>query len=466
MSHVNVPHRFRLAATRRTSILGSLALSVLGILPFLIAFLFIRPSYDDAAFYLETKTRGTFGAAVFWYRVFSGRYTSNAIVSLLSLSIPFLWLYRICCLLIFVAFVAGVYRAIRVVLGIARPDATGLAGLVVSTFLTMTPSAPEALYWLTGAATYTLGTAFLLFAIASVQSARATQRGTPAAIAWIVLAVGMNEVALLMLNGFLAYVVMRELIDRRHASRRSIVLMAACLIASLAAVLAPGNFTRLEFAQSLATTSTSLTAAFLTAAKATVLDSYYLVHASPLLGLLLLAVSLDAREREPTRRRITDVLALPWFAVVILIVIAFFAYAQGFHPIPRVMNPVYFAMILFAAITVVRASEITLIRPVFSTLVVVLAFLTFASGMLRSGSGVRTAYAELFRGEWERYDRELAARDAFIEQRRGQHVRVSRLGTRPKTLFVFDIGVDPTQRHNAIYAYFHGVKSLAIAAEP
>ena len=450
---------------RRPAVLASFALSALGILPFLIAFIFIRPSYDDAAFYLETTTRGLPGALEFWYRAFSGRYSSNAFVSILSLSIPFVWLYRLCCLLIFLAFIASVYRVIRALLALARDETAALSGLVVVTFLVMTPSASEGLYWLTGTATYTLGSAFLLFAIermVTARSARPAGAGTWGAAAWIVLAVGMNEVALLMLNGFLAFLIVRELIDTHRVSRRSLIWMGTSLAASLAAVLAPGNFTRLEFAQSLVTTSGSARTALVTATKAVVLDTYYLMHASPLLALLLLAAALEQQRTQAAPVRwLRESLAIPWFGVVLFGVIAFFAYAQGFHPIPRVMNPVYFGMILFAAIVVVRALAMHASPSGLPALVVALASVAFAGGLLRSGSGVRTAYAELLSGSWQRYERDLSAREAFVAQRRGQHVLVPEIAERPSTLFVFDIGADPTQRHNAIYAYFYGVRSIA-----
>lgn len=445
--------------------LPAAAAGLVAILPFVVAFAFIHQSYDDAGFLLELEARGLPGSQAFWYRTFSGRFTSNAIVSVLSATIHHVWLYRIVCLAVLALLAWAIHRVLRASLGLTPLPAAALASLALGTFLCMTPSAAEGLYWLTGTATYTLGTAFLLLAVAGTLAPDGGRRHVAVTAAWIVLAVGMNEVALLLANGWLGLAIVQRLTVHRRVERRFVVWMAAALLAAVASLAAPGNWNRLDFSREVATQSVSLGGALVMAARELAMASYYLLHVSPLLFLLLAGILLLGHRDEPPGRHAwwRELLVLPAFAPVFFGVLAFFIFAQGARPIPRVLNPVYLSMILVTLVVAVRTARMLDGVRTAPKLMLALVLVGYLSAAMRAGSGARMAYAEMLGGQWSRFDREVRARGELARRQPGRDVVVPPIATRPNTIFVFDIAPNPAERHNVLYAWFYGVRTIAVS---
>ena len=453
--------------TTNVGTVACLCLAAFALVPFVVAFRFIHPSWDDPGFHLEVGNRGLLGAQVLWYMVYSGRYASDAIVSVLSLSIHQVWLYRLLCLAIFLTLIASVHGLLRATLRPPRVAALAITGMVISSFLVLVPGVAEGVYWLTGAGTYTLGTAFLFFTFTSMLASRAAGGATWPTAAWIAVTVGMNEVFLLLLLGFLTFVIVRDYVRSGAVPRRQAIWLGVTIACSIASLAAPGNWRRLQDARDVLEIPRDLSTAIVNAAKYLMLDLYYLVQVGALPFLLLAAVALAGRARAPeyAREWRRELVAVPYFLLVFYGVILFFTYAQGIRPIPRVTHAIYLPLLVFSTIFVVRLSAIgarPFRMPAFALGIVLLGL---ALGMTRPGSGVRRAYSEWLRGDWHRYDAEVQARARLVQGRAGEDVIVPRLGSRPTTIFVYDISANPALRHNTLYAHFYGVRSIATAPD-
>lgn len=446
----------------------ALVLSAVAVAPFVAGFLFIHPSWDDPSFYHEVTTRGFLRAQLLWFNAFSGRYASDAIVSLLSLSVHTLWLYRLICFGIFALLVLSVYRLLRTVLRLPRLETAAITGLVVATHLVVSPGVAEGLFWLTGSATYTLGVAFLFFAIAEMLRSLARRGGTWKVAAWIVVVVGMNEMFLLLLGGFVALLIGHSLATQRSVDRRLLVWLGVAAVASIVSIAAPGNWVRLDFTRGPLQAKPTLGAALTLAAHSLVRQGYYLFQAGPTLFLLLLglAFSHGAGGRRRWAGWTFEAARLAAFGLLFYGVIAFFTYILPVPPIPRVMHAVYMPMIVVALFLVLQPTR-RIARTPLSPLLVALFLVGFASGVVRSGSGVRNAARELARGEWTRYDAEVTARAELAARNPGRDLVVPPIAARPATLFVFDIEGNPALRHNIMYARFYGLRTMvARDAEP
>lgn len=439
---------------------AALAVSVVAIAPFLVGFLFTHPSWDDPSFYHEVTTRGFFRAQLLWFNAFSGRYSSDAIVSLLSLSVHTLWLYRLICLGIFLLLVYSVFRLLAVVLGLPRLETAALAGLAVATHLVVSPGVAEGLFWLTGSATYTLGVAFLFLAVAEMLQAPG-RVGSWRVAAWIVVVVGMNEVFLLLISGFLVLLIGQSVLSKRAVPRQLLVWLAVAIVASAISIAAPGNWVRLDFTRGPLQATPTIPAALELAARSLVRQTYYLFQAGPTLFLLLVGLALAAgagRHRRWSGGPL-EAMRLAAFGLLFYGVIAFFTYILPVPPIPRVMHAVYLPMILVALGLLLQPSRQQASERL-SPLLLTLFLVGFASSAARAGSGVRNAVREFAQGEWGRYDAEVTARWELAQRNRGRDLVVPPIATRPGTLFVFDIADNPAHRHNIMYARYYGVRSM------
>jgi hypothetical protein len=455
---------FPQSAPRKLFLSIALCVSAGAIAPFVAAFWYIHPAYDDQWFWYRSSLDGLFRTQVAWYQNHSGRFAANFIVGAIASGIRINLLFRLACLGIFVALFAALWRLLLIVFRGSRTESAALAGLLFSAYLTVMPSPAQGFYWLAGGVTYTLGTAIALYAIGGVLD----QRDAPEKLPWwcliVFVSAGMNEINLFLVNAFLiSWFVSRW--KARRAIRAFLPLIAASVAGTLGAVLAPGNWNRLRVSSVEASNAGNIGWALTAGVREFATDFYAVLLFSPAIVFALACVLLaDGSPDTADDRRspfASSVNFLGVSAVCIYAIIVFYGYTQGIRTIPRVLNVVYLLIFLISMWTATSMSgRNRAATTAFGSVGVVLLLLAFCIPIVRPGSKVRTAYSEWISNEWGEYDRELSLREEYLEQHSNSDVTVHSVKSRPSTLFVYDVSADANYRYNQYYARFYGVRSL------
>jgi hypothetical protein len=222
---------------------------ILIILPFLAISIFNQPTDDDFLFAKSFQGLGWSGIP-YLYKAWTGRYTSLILYCVLfyteNLSLV-LALIKLAPIIYILCTILALYFMIDSFLpNTNRKHLTLVSLYVFCVYLYGVPSVTFAFYWYSGASVYTSGQIFLFLTIGSVNRyfASVSKLGQYAwqviTVSFLVLLIGCNEIFIpivLIYLGYLFFVI------REH---RKIILFWLCItiVASLVAIMAPGNFVR------------------------------------------------------------------------------------------------------------------------------------------------------------------------------------------------------------------------------
>jgi hypothetical protein len=440
-------------------------------LPFWALHLFNHPYGDDFGYASAAREMGFLEAQLRWYRSWTGRYTATALQSAGPLAAGWLPGYKLAsfaAMLALLAALVGCARAAFASAGLSR-GAGEAALLFFAVYLCQMPSPAEGLYWMAGWASYTLPAAGLLVAAGLYLRVLSTPRRRRRRLALLAglctLLAGGNETLLALLCLAAALLTLRACLRRRDLLAAHGLLLGVCLAAAAVVALAPGNAARrlpeLDLggallaslgggaARELEWTGLPLVAAALVAALAAARSP--LPQGSALAAPASLAASLGVLLLFPLAGQLPAELAL------------------GSRPPPRAQNvlALFFqaAFLLLAAQLALRHKPRLLrllrARP---ALPAAAAALLFASALFSQAS--LWAWRDLF-VRAPGYDRELRAREARLAREHGDVVvPYAHRRTRPRTLFVGDVGPDPGHWANRDTARYFGAASIRMAPAP
>ena len=440
------------------------------LLPALFIMALSRPTADDFVFANMVNEHGWLGAQAEWYETWTGRFVSTAVLSLLNGDVDISRTYGSILVGLFVFSVAAIFAFTRALIGHFVSS-----GVVVSTGLLLTalyvshaPVPGETFFWLPGAATYQLGSAFLLFGVAAIlaeSGAVAARRSRVlrfAAASCVVLAVGSSETTMV-----LSWVVLVGLAGAFLWSGRRwrplLPVGAACLVASAVVVAAPGNALR----QDLFSRGGDLATAAAVLVEMTVrYGRRWLFDGSVLLGvlsLLLLVSNLSVKEWLTRPKWILGILGTALGVLVAAILPA--AWATGLAPPSRVFNATllfFLVALMVGVVTVVRQEDEVDSGPIRGVPLVLLG-LFCASLVLSSGSISLVRSAAVM----PEYSNEMARRFEVLRQRGTSGGRVGlvtlpALSSRPEALEIEDLKTDPGFWVNQEVAEFFGVPAVAV----
>ncbi len=234
----------------RRSTLFFLVAVVLILLRYVVIAFHVHPFADDFSYAVAGMHNPLLKRLVDEYHFWNGRWFSNILVLRGPLVLGLhggLPLYRMVPVLLLVLLGGGAYALVHAVApSLGRLRKLGVVLVLLALFLHLLPDLSEGVYWYTGAVTYLLPNALLLFLLAvwlRIEHVMPTSRPL-----WLVLAVvlicciaGCNElhmVYLVLFHGFGLLLVSRH--SKRLASRWVIGLVVAC-IAAVFMITAPGN---------------------------------------------------------------------------------------------------------------------------------------------------------------------------------------------------------------------------------
>lgn len=451
----------------------SLAIAGIGIFalaPYVLAFRYIHPSFDDMWYFYAADTMGLSRASIYWYLEISGRFALNTVATVLSTAFRSDTAYRLVCAGNFAALVFALQRLFNFLVTKSAIVAWQLAVLVLATWLTvMSPS--EGLYWFAGSASFTLGTAMAFYAIGGMIQWKEGRNGTAWWAFWLFVAVGMNELNMLMIVAALTYVLMRDFALQKTPRRTAARFGVPIFLASLAVFLAPGTWHRVQLSRVELPASGHLQTALDIGMHEFPRDIYTLLVFSPVLVLvaflLLSSHSKPGFGSQGGRVRLLAVAAGALIFGTIFSMIVFYAFTQGQRTIGRVLNVVYLVSIVGFVLASVRFGLRRFDgRASANPLALALLAICFATYLIRPGSNVREAYRELLGGEWNHYDQEVTNRRVGADQHPGENLMVPSIANRPWSLFVFDVSTDSSQRYNEYYARFYRLSGMRTGPTP
>jgi hypothetical protein len=451
---------------------------------FLLAFFFFPllwlsqynyPSGDDYVQFFQAHTLGTLEATRWWYRHWTGRYTSFFLQSLFPGYDAWLAAYKIIPVALFLTGFACLFAFMRAFFG---PSFSGrviftLTSCTYIFLVALTPDIAEGFYWLAANMQY-LGAVFvtLLLLALYIRLERTTdpiprRAASVLAIVLIALLAGLNEVSLILFICILASISCFSFLRWRRFPRRPLLFIAFTALCGVFSLLAPGNILRAEMMPAHGHPVRVLALVLFT----TPYLMLQLVTSTP----LLLASALYLTFLEASRDRLDHVNSIlrgiRWYWLLALLLgsltlSAILIAVGGVRTLPPRIENVYVYSIVLAWFLMLTALFVNLptgrgfVLPRWLIVLLTVAVVAFvvtgnelrvdprnaapsslwieraASAVLTSGP-YATAYLDLLSGRAERYSRQGREAIARFQAAQGGCVEFPPLAHKPpKTLFI------------------------------
>lgn len=457
--------------------------AVFGLLAILAAIgFFAVPSADDFCNADRYTKHGFWGAQSDLYLNWGGRYASNAAIVAFIALIDLRTLYglvgALAHLLTFAAFLLLAREILRD--WTSLPQQCLAAGVAAIIFFSGVPDPAQTYYWLSGTLTYQLGNvALILMTALLIRAERAIARHASALFSGLaaaccaLVAAGANETSMLLALLILGAGALASMFLRRPATGLWIALTVVALAGTAAAVLAPGNFARMDALDSTGLLRPSLWgAALLYLPWVGLRMAYWLSNAGLWAAVLLLFVATHSRVRNALFQ--SGSFNFRWFAVPLawiggLLVLNLLGFVVNRYPLPeRAESVVYLLFLLGWFPTALIVSHYLLGnapapsgRLAWSAPVAVLAI------SLAGSPNVFEVYKDSYRGY--RYWKEMQVRFAALELAQQSGDRdpvVTSISRPPRTLFATELTTDPANFRNVCMAGYFGLQSVRLGSKP
>ncbi|WP_018478912.1 DUF6056 family protein [Pontibacter roseus] len=426
-----------------------ITISVYTLLPFLLLTLFTHPTADDFSFAVRDTTLSFFESQVEFYLNWSGRYFGTAIVRINPLTTESLKVYKLYACLTLIVFCIQVYWLINLVIKgeLSKLKAFTLTAILICLYLLLIPSTAEGFYFFTTYATYQFPNILMLLML-SLLYAFFQSENTAAKLSYIAMAsisciaiVGSNEMSLILAFTTLLLLLVTNL-KNKEARPYLLLLFTICVASCLIAVLAPGNYARMnDHPNASRFWWSAVYSALLT------LITFYRwsapVLAVSVLYMLFIGIPLADKTRESRLFNVDLRLAAMYFLGTIFLMYFAFAWSTGERATPRVENVICFFFI-FGWFYLLQLALHTyrhqlkyehLLSPAIPTA----ALLLFALNILSVDSNVTTAYIDLLSGKAAAYDKALTSRYVSLKASDCKKCEVPPLPAIPKTIYFSDI---------------------------
>ena len=446
---------------------------------------FVHPFADDFSYAVAGMRTELLPRLLDEYRFWNGRWFSNILVLRGPLVLGMekgLWLYRLVPIALLALTWGGAFALIRAIVPALERAQTLLgASLFLLLYLQLMPDLSEGIYWYTGAVSYQLPGALMLFLFARWIRVLCAEEQVPAgavvfnAVLAVIIA-GCSEVHMVFMVLLHAAVIVLRWRSNGRTDRPVAIVLAVVLIAGTVMILAPGNAGRggqfphkHEILRTLGW-GTLQTGRFLA--------TWILSPALLIVSILFLSISGWLHERSPLLRRAFGL--RPWIVIIVLVVPVFAAMAlpywgTGLLGQHRTVNAtvLLFLPLWFVLLTAVDQHWLrpsgrarVLMVPRFR----VIAFALLAVVVFATGSGGRVS-GDLLSGTLCDFDTILSQRYQLIEQAKQQgnnEVMLPKLATTLRSLRYIDGAHDPEQWINRSIAYYFETDTMdvRIGAEP
>ncbi|GAB3536533.1 hypothetical protein GCM10027443_27090 [Pontibacter brevis] len=428
----------------------SLCIGLLVLLPFLVLTLYNHPQADDYGFAFRDMTYGYWETQINYYMNWTGRYFSTTTAFRIN---PIIYgnfaLYKLYSLLLILLLAASAYLFLFKLLHyhLDSLKITALAALLLCLYLMQMPSTSEGIFWLPGYLTYQLPNIMMLLLLTLLLSFFRTGNKSLKS-SYIVLAAllcvaiaGSNEMALVMGFTTLLLILYSSWQDKQNRPYL-LILFLLCVVASLTAVLAPGNYARMEEHPNASKPLWSTVyAAFLA------FISFYRwsapLLAASVLYVLYWGLSLAEKTKGTGVFKVDLRLSLFYYLATLFLMQFAFTWAVGERPTPRVENVIYFFFVFgwFYNIQVVITRYAHLLqaeRKLSPALPLAISAL-FVLQIFAIEGNVATAYVDLVSGKAAAYNQALNQRYSYLKNSGCDTCNLTPLPVIPQSLYFMDV---------------------------
>jgi len=441
----------------------------LALVPYGILCFFNNPSYDDFTYSVTALERNFCETQVYWYKSWSGRYTATALLTTIN-PLVYHWIYGY--KLLSLAIVFGLFFSIHFLVATFFNQLNRLERLLFTSFFTafyfsLLTQLSGGIYWMAGSITHAIPTILIGISIALIK-----RRGRRHLINYIVLPlmtfliVGSNEtimciwmILLLLLN---IYVYKKN----KKIDPVLLLLFVVGMVGSAIVVLAPGNAIR---GSKFAAKAHRPLNAFI---NSTYYSFVYVIKLLSIpLSLFLIWVAKNANKIQESFRWYWINKQSLQLTLLIFFVIMFCTFLPAqWSMARRPPSHVYHMTIFFyLPLTILTVLQLAIIYPeklkklrqlkMNSKLTTCIFFTLF----LLLGNNGRAIYDMIW--EAPHYNAQLKSRYEKIAKSVGQDVVVEELTFKPKSIFYSDIGSDPSDFKNQMYAKYFCLRSISKKTE-
>ncbi|NDK54608.1 DUF6056 family protein [Pontibacter fetidus] len=459
-----------------------IAVGLYTLLPFLILAFYSHPQADDFSFAVRDRELDYLTVFQQYYNYWTGRYFST--ITLFRIN-PMIWgslsVYRLSSILLLILFSGSIYFILSTITQktLSKTGLTSLAALLFALYLLQLPNPSEGFYFFSTYATYQLPNIMLLVMLAIVykffQARNSWVKQVYIGLAAIGSAaiVGSNEMALVIAFTTVAFITIVNL-KNPEARPYLLFLFVVCMVCCFIAVMAPGNYNRMnEHPNGGKLIWSVVYAGFMTGL------SFYRwllpILAASIVYIYCFGLPLADKVKHNRLFQVDIRLVLLYFLVTIFLMNFVFAWSTGERPTPRLENVIYFFFLfgwfygLQVAITKYKTFfSATTISPVPAAF----ALLIFLLSIVQIDNNISTAYVDLASGKAAAYDKALNQRYTLLRNSDCAECIVAPLPAIPKSIYFADIvsrsekpenGIDMTWINKGVAAYF-GKSEVYLAA--
>ena len=445
------------------------------ILPFLILFFFNHPSADDWGLAENTKMRGFLEIQEHYYKNWTGKFFSNAVLSYNPLYFNSLTGYKMLTLFLLILFIYILYALIKQLTknAISFKERLLITLSIIFLYLYKMPSLSQSFYWLTASVVYQLGLmmimVFLLLysKITDPQDTSSEKLLTFLSVLLLIAVAGCSEMSMVTGVLMISLLVLSKIITEKKINSRLILYSFTTALSSYVLLSAPGNNVRgsqypdsHKLLPSVITTLSTMADYFI---------SWILM--SPLLFITLLIIPILYKLIKNSEKKPVSIFVNPVYTAGVFIGVMFVLFftpvwSLGRSPFNRTVNIIYFVfligwfyniIIIIYQITTKYDFNISRIPKYVYAIALIIVIL-----FLFNKNNVKNAYADLLRGGAVKYNNELYQRYELIEKSASDSLTVKPLENTPRTIFFTDITADPELEFNRLYAHYFKKRYISV----
>jgi len=438
------------------------------ILPLLVISYFNQPSADDYCYAAKAQSLGFWNAQIDFYRGWSGRYLSTALLSFDILVKGKIILYKLFPIALILLLSKSVFNLVSLVFtSISKKNRYVITSLFITAYFVQMPNISEGLFWYAGSVTYQLSNIISVLLICSLISLLRYKKVKHLffAIIYVILLIGTNETTMIMWAVTLAFIFLYKAILDKKISYHLILIIIIVLTFSLAVILAPGNSVRGAFFSE----SHQFFNSIFQSLRALVINT---IKWAPLLCLLTVLFFSNLKGNVGiVSSKILK--ANPFLVFLVVCMVSFLGFfisfwSMGNAPPSRTVNVICFYFMLGFLYTMFLLfikfeKEIVLLKLINKKVKYVLMFIVL--GSIMSFNNIRGVYVDLLSGTAYLYNLEMEERYQIIQNNSSMILSIPSLKNKPVTLFVSDISADPENWRNECYGAYFSEKVIVIKKE-